>query len=296
MKGVDQMIEDILKEKKNMTSGEERIADYFLDKKTLLHKQSSRSIASQLFINPSMITRFCQKLGFHGYTDFLEQYLKEIEYTESHFQDLDPNHPFDDQDKNTVIASKIGQLYHEIVDDTLKLISHDDLQNAINCINKSNIIYVYSAGVQGDVAQTFKDKMLKIGKNVVLETKMNELYYRASYCSLNCSFIILSYSGEIESELRGVKKLKERHIPLLAITSYGDNTLSQYADYVLNVSTRERLKDNLGNFAMNISTMLILDILYVSIFNTDYLKHVERRRSSSQGFDLFRTSKNPNIK
>ena len=28
------MIEDILKEKKNMTSGEERIADYFLEKKT----------------------------------------------------------------------------------------------------------------------------------------------------------------------------------------------------------------------------------------------------------------------
>lgn len=55
------MIEDILKAKKNMTSGEKRIADYFLDKKTLLHKQSSRSIASQLFINPSMITRFCQK-------------------------------------------------------------------------------------------------------------------------------------------------------------------------------------------------------------------------------------------
>ena len=140
MKGVDQMIEDILKEKKNMTNGEERIADYFLDKKTLLHKQSSRSIASQLFINPSMITRFCQKLGFHGYTDFLEEYLKEIEYTESHFQDLDPNHPFDDQDKNTVIANKIGQLYHEIVDDTLKLISHDALQNAINCLNRSDII------------------------------------------------------------------------------------------------------------------------------------------------------------
>ena len=113
---------NLAKEKKNMTNGEERIADYFLDKKTLLRKQSSRSIASQLFINPSMITRFCQKLGFHGYTDFLEEYLKEIEYTESHFQDLDPNHPFDDQDKNTVIANKIGQLYHEIVDNTLKLL------------------------------------------------------------------------------------------------------------------------------------------------------------------------------
>lgn len=29
------MIEDILKEKKNMTSSEERIADYFLEKKDL---------------------------------------------------------------------------------------------------------------------------------------------------------------------------------------------------------------------------------------------------------------------
>ena len=170
------------------------------------------------------------------------------------------------------------------------------MQSAINCLNKSDIIYVYSAGVQGDVAQTFKDKMLKIGKNVVLETKMNELYYRASYCPLNCTFIIISYSGAIESELRGVKKLRERHIPLLAITSYGDNTLSRNANYVLNVSTRERLKDNLGDFAMNISTMLILDILYVSIFNTDYSTHVERRKSSSQGFDLFRTSHNPKIK
>ena len=138
------MIEDILKEKKNMTSSEERIADYMLEKKTLLRKQSSRSIASQLFINPSMITRFCQKLGFHGYTDFLEEYLKEIEYTESHFQNLDPNHPFDNQDKNTVIANKIGQLYHEIVDDTLKLISHDALQNAINCLNKSDIISIHA--------------------------------------------------------------------------------------------------------------------------------------------------------
>lgn len=290
------MIEDILKEKKNMTSSEERIADYMLEKKILLRTQSTRFIASQLFITPSMITRFCQKLGFRGYTDFLENYLKEIEYTESHFQNLDPNHPFDNQDKNTVIANKIGQLYHEIVDDTLKLIGHDGLQNAVNCLNNSDIIYVYSAGVQGDVAQTFKDKMLKIGKNVVLETKMNELYYRASYCPPNCTFIILSYSGEIVSELRGVKKLKERHIPLLAITSYGESTLSSYADYVLNVSTREKLKDNLGDFAMNISTMLILDILYVNIFNTDYSTHAERRNSSSQGFDLFRTSHNPKIK
>ncbi|MBS5116163.1 MAG: MurR/RpiR family transcriptional regulator [Erysipelotrichaceae bacterium] len=290
------MIEDILKEKKYMTAVENKIAEYMLKNKNDLRRQSAHYISSQLFINPSMITRFCQKIGFHGYKDFLEEYLKEVEYMQTHFQDLDPNYPFNNKDKNIVIANKIGTLYHEIINDTLELMEHDKLQNVINCLCKSEIIYVYSAGVQADIAQTFKDKLLKIGKNVVLENRMNELYYRASYCSLNCMFVIISYSGEIESELRGVMKLKERNIPILAITSYGKNTLSEKADFVLYVSTRERLKDNLGDFSMNLSTILILDILYVSIFNTDYSKNYHKRISSSKGFELYRKSNNPKIK
>lgn len=290
------VITDILKAQDQMTAVDKKIANYLLEQQNNIKKLSTHYIASQLYTHPSMITRFCQKIGFNGYTDFQEAYNEEIEYMQSHFQQMDPNYPFNRQDKNIVIANKIGQLYHEIVNDTLALMKHDSLQKAINALYKSEIIYVYSAGIQADLAQTFKEKMLKIGKNVVIEMRMNELFYRASFSKQNCLFIIISYSGELESELRGVRKLKEKNIPLLAITTYGENTLSKMADYVLYVSTREKLIQNLGDFTMNISTLLILDILYVSIFNTNYYQHYQQKVATSQEFEKFRKSDNPEIK
>lgn len=286
------MIKDILKEQKHMTEIEKRIADYLLEHQNHIQEQSAHDIASKLYIHPSTITRFCQKIGYQGYSDFQKAYNKEIQYFQTHFQNVDPNYPFDYHDKNIIVAHKIGQLYHEIIDDTLHLMEHDSLQNIINLLRQSEIIFIYSAGVQADLAQIFKDKMLKIGKNVIVELRIDELFYRASFCNQKSLFIIISYSGEIEAELRGVKKLKERHIPLIAITTYGKNTLSQEANYVLFVSTREKLIYNLGDFAMNLSTLLILDILYVNIFNTDFYEHYQQKITSSQEFEIHRKSNN----
>ncbi len=290
------MIEDQLHKQESMTFTEKKIADYFLQVQDKIKAQSAHQIASQLYVHPSMITRFCQKLGFQGYNDFQNQYIEEIQYRQTHFQTIDPNYPFAFQDKNVVIANKIGQLYHEIINDTLALISHDQLQKIVNAVLQAKTIYIYSAGVQADLAQTFKDKMIKIGKNVVVEKRMNELFYRASFCQQNCLFVIISYSGEVEAELRGIRKLTERHIPLLAITTYGENSLSKAADFVFWVSTRERMIQNLGDFAFNLSTLLILDILYVNVFNSDYNDHYQKKVSASQEFELFRKSDNALIK
>lgn len=290
------MIVDDLKKQDHMTPVEKKIADYFIEQEMNIQKQSAHTIAKKLYTHPSMITRFCQKLGYQGYSEFQKCYVEEISYKQTHFLEIDPNFPFGIQDKNIVVANKIGQLYHEIIDDTLSLVQHDELQRIINVMTKSKIIYVYSAGVQASLAQTFKDKMIKIGKNVIVEQYMNELFYRASFCQKNSMFIIISYTGEIEAELRGVKKLKERKIPIVAITTIGHNTLSKLSDYVMHVSTREKMIENLGDFSMNISTLLLLDILYVNTFNIHFDQHYENKVKASKEFELHRKSKNLMIK
>lgn len=290
------MIIDDLRIQEDMTPVEKKIADYFIEQEVNIQNQSAHTIAKKLYTHPSTVTRFCQKLGYQGYNDFQKCYVNEILYQQTHFLEIDPNYPFGFQDKNITVANKIGQLYHEIVDDTLSLVQHDELQRIINTIAKSEIIYVYSAGVQASLAQTFKDKMIKIGKNVVVEQYMNELFYRASFCQKNSLFIIISYTGEIEAELRGVKKLKERKIPILAMTTYGHNTLSELADYVMHVSTREKMIENLGDFSMNLSTLLLLDILYVNTFNIHFDEHYDNKIKASKEFELHRKSKNLMIK
>ncbi|MFQ9921940.1 MAG: MurR/RpiR family transcriptional regulator [Beduini sp.] len=111
-----------------------------------------RYIAEKLFTAPSTIVRLCQKIGFQGYNQFREAYLQEQVYLSKHFDHLDPNNPFDFQDKSMVIANKMGALYHEIIEDVLALLDHDHLQSAIRLLEEADFIYIFSLGVQLDIA------------------------------------------------------------------------------------------------------------------------------------------------
>lgn len=290
------LIHTILKETNDFSDIEKIIAKYLLENEEEIEKQSARFIASQIYTAPSTIVRFCQKIGYEGFSDFKEAFIEEIKYLASHFNQINPNYPFSYNDKNITLANKMGQLYQEIISDTLSLLKHDTLQECINILKKAKIIHICSSGVQNDIAETFKDKLLKIGKNVIIEHKMDESFYRASFCEQDSVFIMISYSGETEILLRVAKKLQERKMYSIAITSYGDNALSSLAKQVLYVSTREKITYNLGNFGMSISTLFLLDILYASIFNDNYQTHFEKRVKSSKEFQVVRSSLNPILK
>ena len=286
------LITEKLKNQKNFSATENIIADYLLTHVDTLANLSTRQLGSLTSTAPSTIVRFCQKLGYRGFNEFKTAYLKEIDYFDHHFTTIDPNYPFLANDKNTQIAAKMAMLYHEAIDDSLALISHDYLQKAINLINNAHTVYIYSAGVQLDLCQAFKDKMLRIGKNVIIEPKADSMFYLASMQTAKQVFIVISYSGQTEIMLRIANKIVEHH-PLIAITSYGDNPLSSLADVTLQLSTREKLVENLGHFAINISLLYLLDILYVGCFNSHYDQHLTKRISSSHGFELYRKSTHP---
>lgn len=296
-KGADKvLIQNILKEKDQFSYVEGLVADYILMQQNDLANQSARFIAKQINTAPSTVIRLCQKIGYEGFNDFKQAFLREIEYLSSHFDEINPNYPFDYNDKNVVVANKMGQLYHEIINDTLSLIDHDILQASINILKKAKTIYVCSSGVQIDIAKTFKDKMLKIGKNVIVESKIDEAFYMASFCESDSVFLMISYSGETENTIKIAKKLIERNIPMIAITTYGGNSLSKLANYTLAVSTREKLISNLGSFSMNLSTLFLLDILYMNIFNDNFQTNFNNKTNSSKEFEKFRKSNNPMLK
>lgn len=87
------MITDCLKEQKGFSAAEKEIADYLLKAEDLEGK-SAGDIAKELYISPSALTRFAQKLGFTGFSDFRKAYTEEVQYLSSHFQNIDPNFPF----------------------------------------------------------------------------------------------------------------------------------------------------------------------------------------------------------
>ena len=271
------LVKEKLQNREYFSDIDSRIADYILDMEERLRDTSVRKMARELYVAPSTIIRFCQKVGYEGFNDLREDYLKEVEYLSSHFKSLDPNFPFDKGDKEITAAGKIEVLYEEILRDCRSLLTPEILKKAVDVIDRATEIYAFTLGPQMGLVEIFQDKMARVGKMVHACSRIGEGYYEASCCQETAAFIIISYTGETEIGLKITKKAKERGIPTIAITYYGNNSLSKVCDVCLYVSTREKLVKNLGTFGLNVSVMYLLDVLYAGYFNRDYDKHYQTK-------------------
>src|SRR5699024_7354536 len=162
---------------------------YFLSRQLSLEGESVRHVASSTFTSPATVMRFCQRLGFEGYADFREAYLKENSYLSSHFQDINANRPFLEKDSPMAVAGKLSALYSETVQDTLALLSSKELEAAVKLLDKAQNIYIASGGVYSDLASAFRENMSKIGKTVIISPS-NGVYYEACYRNTDSCFIL----------------------------------------------------------------------------------------------------------
>jgi DNA-binding MurR/RpiR family transcriptional regulator len=283
------MIVEQLREKAGFSHIEQSIADHFLAAGEALREQSARSIAAQLYTAASTVSRLCKRLGYSGYNEFRDAYLDELRYLSSAFTEIDANQPFRRSDDARTIAAKMGALYRETVDDTLTLVESDALQRAVDLIAQAPVSYVFSEGTQVYLAEDFADKMARIGRRVTVLHKADVTYFLGGDAKGREVFVILSYSGETPNILRVARQIKAGGGSVIAITSYGRNSLSQLADVTLHVSTRENLVEKIGAYAMNVSTLLLLDTLYSCVFELNYDDNAARFLQGSSDMGRYRS-------
>lgn len=281
--------------KEKMSEGEESIADFVLTLGKELHKYSTRNIAEATYTSAPTVIRLCKKLGFKGFEDFKEQFLKEIEYLDQQYGKVDVNFPFDAKDTMMRAAHKISHLYEETIHDSMSLLHHDDLQKALNLMKYSHSIHVFSYGTALNLAESFKEKMLKIGKNVIISNNLNYQLYEVTCIPKGDIAIIISYSGETVNIIKLAEICQKRGIPIIAVTSFGENTLSQLSSVQLTMSTKENLYHNIGDFSTHLSTHFILDILYAVYFLSNYDENYHNRIQKSGDLESLRSSTNPII-
>ena len=82
-------------------------------------------------------------------------FLDEVIYLNNHFQEIDPNFPFTNQDTMMQIAHKITQLHIESAKDTASLIQHDTLQKALRIMAKADVIKVFAVANLNFIGEEF---------------------------------------------------------------------------------------------------------------------------------------------
>ncbi|MEI5993644.1 MurR/RpiR family transcriptional regulator [Candidatus Enterococcus mansonii] len=289
------LIIEKLNTKEDMTEAEIIIADFIIMIGKKISKSSTRSIAEATYTSAATVVRLCKKLGFSGFNDFRNHFLVELDYIDNQFGSISANFPFEKKDSYYKAANKIGSLYKETVDDTLSLLNDEILQKAVNLIKYSYAIHLFSYGTNLNIAETFREKMLKIGKPVYLSTNLNYQRYEARVIGKEDVAIIISYSGETANIIEIAQTCKQNNIPIILITSLGENTVSKYSACKLVISTKEHLFQNLGNFSTNISISLLLDVLYSTFFLTAYDLHYKNKLGIVGQLENKRKSSNSTI-
>lgn len=290
------LIIDKLMKSENFSRGEVLIAEFIIELGDEIREYSARSIAKETFTSPATVLNLCKKVGVNGFNLFKEKYLEELEYINLQFGTVNANKPFDESDTIYKIANKMGVLYEETIKDTLSLLHHDLLQRATQMIMKTDNIHMYSYGTALNNAESFREKMMKIGKNVYITSNLNYQRYEINCISPHDCVIFISYTGETKSIVDMALTCVHRKIPFITITSYGENTLNSLTNANLYVSTRESLANNIANFTSNLSINFILDILYSAYFSFDYQKNFEYKAKVTKKSESNRTSSNPILK
>lgn len=243
-------------EKTHFSPSESIIIDYILKKGKDIKNMTIAQIANETYTSSPLFIRIAKKLGFDGWNEFKEAYLKELDYLYLN-QEVDANIPFVVNDDIMNIAYNLCVLERETIQDTYSLISHDDLQKAIRLLRDCKYIDVYSRSVHMHIVRSFQGRMYILHRHVQLCSLSDELDSTYLMSDQNHCAIIISYSGHAPHIKHLIETLRKKQTSIIAITNLEDNELSLLADVTLRMSSRELIYTKIADFASSLSLKYI---------------------------------------
>jgi DNA-binding MurR/RpiR family transcriptional regulator len=289
VKGEAMLLQEKMRQIK-LAPSERTLIDYLLEHPTAMAEQTIKELSEETYVHPSTFIRISKKLGFNGWVDLKNAFIEEQTYINSHFTNVDANFPFSSQDGIMTIAKKLANLEQTTIEDTLSLIHHDQLQQAKQLLLNARVIKIFASNANTLISQDFVLKMRRINKNILVCNTVGENAYEATNCDSSTCVLLISYTGENRIILQTAEILAKNEVPMIGITSIGENKLSELADCVLNITTRERLYSKIANFTINTSICYLLDLLYAVVFSEHYEKNLHQLIEIGTEFDKRPTS------
>ena len=271
------------------SESEKEIAKYILNHGEAVLSMSVKELAKHTYTSPATIVRLCKKIGLEGYNDFKIKYSAELQYDLQHTDRIDVNFPFQKDDSHPLICHKLASLSQEVIADTVKLIDFNQLHQIVDLIYHYPTIDIYGSGNSLLAAMSFQHKMMRISRDVNLRVLHGEQIFMSYNTNLDRIGMIISYSGETNEVIQIAQTLKEKKTPLIVLTSIGDNRLSHYADYILNIGSREKIFTKIAPFASQISMEYLLNVIFSCLFQKDYEQNIQNK----VGYDKKNDSRHP---
>ncbi|MGX6961718.1 MurR/RpiR family transcriptional regulator [Vagococcus xieshaowenii] len=235
-----------------LTKSEKKVADYILSQGEKLIYTTMGEVKAQTGVGDATIVRFCQKIGYSGFSEL------KIDIAKEDFSQMK------EQEQVADLFEHAARQLVTAIDETKHSFEMDKIDEVSQLIVSARHVYIYGVGASGQSGLDLERMLIKVG---IPSTAIIDSHYQAQSATIVTPqdvVIVFSLSGKTKDTFDTVKIAKDKGANIVVITSYGLSPIAQLADVVLKTAIEEHLLNG-GSLAGRISQLFLSDVLVRNI-------------------------------
>lgn len=242
-----------------LSKKEQRIADYILKQPEQIIHHTINQVADDLDVAESTVFRFCQRVGFKGYQALKIALASDVV---APLQDI--HEDITETDTALEIAEKIFSTNGKTIESTRQILEGASLEKTVELFLGARRIEFFGSGGSAVVALDAYHKFVRSGLQVSAMLESHMQLMSASQLTTADVAVVISHSGASKETLDIAKLLKEKGVPMIAITNYAKSPLSKIADVSLYTVSQETAFRSEA-LASRIAELSLIDALFTAV-------------------------------
>ena len=249
----------------SLNQTERQLFEYVVKNMDEVKNMSIQKFAEEKFLSTTTIFRFTQKLGFSGYSNFINSLM-----VTSHTKQAAKL-------PGVLLKQDYSEDYLVNAIETIRVMPTQDINKVVDVLRKNPSVYILTDDNAHHISQYSEKIFMGLGLHTYAPEATYQMQSLETHISDDDVLIILSYSGEDKEVVDFVQKVFLRARPfLMSVTSSGNNTIENLSDVNFYIFAEEIQVNNM-NLTSCIPMLMVLELLGYT-----YLARESNEKSKSQ--------------
>lgn len=244
-----------------LTRSEKKLAGYIFANPTEVQYLSINSLAEGSGVSQATITRFCQKMGLSGYHNLKIALAKSDHTAPSDPADSKSGDVSADGDDLSAICRKLCCSYQTSLAETCEQLRPASFHRAVELLFAAKHVYCFGQGAGMIMAMETTALFSMVSQNFIHVADSHLQMVHTALATPEDVILFFSYSGSTRDVQEILNLAKERRVPIILITHFGNSPAADLAEVVLFCGYNENPIQT-GSVAAKMGQLLLIDCLF----------------------------------
>ncbi|CAM3471729.1 MULTISPECIES: MurR/RpiR family transcriptional regulator [Brevibacillus] len=239
---------------------EQKVAQYILAHPEEVVKLSVQKLAELSGVSEATIIRLARSLNMKGYQELKLRIAGDLNKQSNvgSYQEIMMEGSVDS------IMQAVSWNNIQSIQDTLSVLSSDEVKRAADAVTQARKIDVYGVGASAVIAADIKQKFSRIDLWCEAYADFHAQLTSAVTLSEKDVVIGISYSGQTEDIIQSLTEARQQGATIITLTKFGPSPVADLADIRLFTSSVEKSIRS-GAMASRIAQLNVIDILFITM-------------------------------